>query len=164
MDPRLSGALIMGAGGALGGHLVDRERSSNGSWFDRNKGAVIGSIGGGLIGSGLGYYAGNLKIARKLEDEERLKRHMTQYDKNTDDIVKMASPIINSNKAKESLAPLREKAYEDAKNVYMNKDKYSFTKKDINNLGLLSAGLGAGFAVSGGVMANNLREDKNKRK
>ena len=62
MDPRVQGALILGAGGALGGgiggHLVDRKAKRDGNWFKRNKSAIIGSLGGAAVGGGIGALVG----------------------------------------------------------------------------------------------------------
>lgn len=60
MDTSTRNALIGGGIGALaggvGGHLVDRKAKRDGSWLNRNKGAIIGGLGGGALGAGAGYF------------------------------------------------------------------------------------------------------------
>lgn len=59
MSTATRNALIGGGIGALaggiGGHFIDRGAKREGNWWKRNKGAVIGALGGGAIGGAGGY-------------------------------------------------------------------------------------------------------------
>ena len=54
----LIGSGIGALAGGIGGHLVDRGAKREGNWWKRNKGAVIGALGGGAIGSAIGHSLG----------------------------------------------------------------------------------------------------------
>ena len=60
-----------------GGHLYDRSQKKEGSWIDRNKGAIGGALAGGLAGSTLGYFNG---VKKKKELEDQLKQVDNQVD------------------------------------------------------------------------------------
>ena len=146
-------------GGGIGGHLIDRKRSNDGSWFDRNKGAIIGSIGGGLAGAGLGYHVGNIKINNRIRDEEKVREHMRKYDKNSEDVLDIASPLLpDKNLARESLSTLREKALEDAKKTYMSDTRYKMNPLDMQGAGVLTSGL-----ASAGYIASNYMKDRSQK-
>ena len=79
LTPVVKNTLIYGTGGALvggvGGHLYDRSQKKEGSWIDRNKGAIGGALAGGLAGSTLGYFNG---VKKKKELEDQLKQVNSQ--------------------------------------------------------------------------------------
>lgn len=79
LTPVVKNTLIYGTGGALlggvGGHLYDRSQKKEGSWIDRNKGAISGALAGGMVGSTLGYFNG---VKKKKELEDQLKQVNSQ--------------------------------------------------------------------------------------
>jgi hypothetical protein len=162
MDPRLQGALILGAGGALGGgiggHLVDRKAKRDGNWFNRNKSAIIGSLGGAAVGGGIGAYAGHLKKTRPDFDQETLDRYTNELKSKRSDILNSGAGAVvreeNLNKLEEAYGKNIEKLKEKVAN---NKN---LTPKEYKTLGLLSGGLGVGLAGAGAFAAHQRKKSK----
>lgn len=164
MDPRLQGALILGAGGALGGgiggHLVDKKAKREGNWFKRNKSAIIGSLGGAAIGGGIGAYAGKLKKTAPNLDQENLDKYTQEYDYLKSDILNSDADAVVKERSLEGL-----KGYE--KHIAKLKDKIAnskkLTPKEYKTLGLLSGGLGVGLAGAGAVAAHKRKKNKERK-
>lgn len=164
MDPRLQGALILGAGGALGGgiggHLVDRKSKRDGDWFKRNKSAIIGSLGGAAIGGGIGAYAGHLKKNRSDFNQETLDRYTNEIESSKSKILNSgANAVVKEeylNKLKDSEKNIEKLKEEVAKNK-------NLTQKELKRLGLLSGGLGVGLAGAGAVAAHQRKKNKERK-
>ena len=164
MDPRLQGALILGAGGALGGgiggHLVDRKAKRDGNWFQRNKSAIIGSLGGAVVGGGIGAYAGHLKKNRSDFNQETLDRYTNEIESSKSKILNSgANAVVKEeylNKLKDSEKNIEKLKEEVAKNK-------NLTPKELKRLGLLSGGLGVGLAGAGAVAAHQRKKTKDRK-
>lgn len=72
----LAGAAIGAIGGGIGGRLIDKGAKREGSWIQRNKGLVIGSVGGAGLGAGIGYGLGKMyeskmnALPSKIQDKK----------------------------------------------------------------------------------------------
>lgn len=168
MDPRVQGALILGAGGALGGgiggHLVDRKAKREGNWFKRNKSAIIGSLGGAAIGGGIGAYAGHLKKTRPNFDQETLDRYTDELKSKRSTILDSGADAVVREEALNKLEETYGKSIEKLKDKIANsKDSKNLTPKEYKTLGLLSGGLGVGLAGAGAVAAHQHKKNKDRK-
>lgn len=168
MDPRVQGALILGAGGALGGgiggHLVDRKAKREGNWFKRNKSAIIGSLGGAAIGGGIGAYAGHLKKTRPNFDQETLDRYTDELKSKRSDILNSGADAVVREEALNKLEETYGKSIDKLKDKIANsKDSKNLTPKEYKALGLLSGGLGVGLAGAGAVAAHQRKKNKDRK-
>ena len=165
MDPRLQGALILGAGGALGGgiggHLVDRKAKREGNWFNRNKSAIIGSLGGAAVGGGIGAYASHLKKNRPNFDQETLDRYTNELKSKRSDILNSGADAVVREEALNKIEESYGKSIEKLKDKIANrKDSKNLTPKELKRLGLLSGGLGVGLAGAGAVATHQRKKNK----
>lgn len=167
MDPRLQGALILGAGGALGGgiggHLVDRKAKRDGNWFKRNKSAIIGSLGGATIGGGIGAYAGHLKKNRPNFDQETLDRYTNELKSKRSDILNSGADAVVREEALNKIEESYGKNIEKLKEKVANSKNITLTPKEYKTLGLLSGGLGVGLAGAGAVAAHQRKKNKERK-
>lgn len=167
MDPRLQGSLILGAGGALGGgiggHLVDRKAKREGNWFKRNKSAIIGSLGGAAIGGGIGVYAGHLKKNRPNFDQETLDRYTNELKSKRSDILNSGADAVVREEALNKIEESYGKNIDKLKEKVAKNNNLTLTPKEYKTLGLLSGGLGVGFAGAGEVAANQRKKNKDRK-
>lgn len=151
----VTGLAIGGISGGLGGHIVDRKANRDGNWLNRNRGAVIGAIGGSALGGIVGnridkQFRNSVNHTKtsfkgKAKDlRDKFNKGTMNYKMNKDAYEKLTSQYLAGNKA------------EHAEKL---KELGTSYRRDLRNLALGAAagGIGAGITTAA------FTPDKNKQ-
>ena len=152
----VTGLAIGGISGGLGGHIVDRKANRDGNWLNRNRGAVIGAIGG----SALGGIVGN-RIDKQFRNS--VNHTKTSFKGKAEDIKeKFDAATMNPKMKKEEYVGLLNQYLKGNKNTY-SKELQNLGSDYSRNVRNLALGAAAGGIGAGVTTAALLTKDKMKR-
>lgn len=147
----LIGAAIGGAAGVGLGHLKDKKMDPNESYWDRNKGKIIGGLSGAAIGGGIGGAISNRNKLKHIEEVQG--KPMRDFDAKMHDDLKKSIDLYGYGSKEhygllDTYKGMRKSMFKDTLPIY-EKNVRSAKDRITNNLALSGLGaLGVGLGMS----------------